>query len=237
MCTLEDRHWYFVGKRQLALSLLKRYLAGNKPYILDGGCGTGRTLAELSKIYDAVGLEPFESALSYAAQHEGCKLIQGSLENIPFKNEVFDAVVTLDVLEHCDDDVHALGEISRILTPGGLLLITVPAHQWLWSRHDEALHHRRRYSKTALLTRLHKCGYVVEKISYFNAFVFPVVVALRCVGRLQNGDKNGSDTDKMPYPLLNRILYRFQCFERGIIGLCSLPFGVSLVCVARKVCS
>lgn len=234
MYRLEDRHWYFAGKRNLVMSLLATHLLKNKAQVLDAGCGTGRTLAELALRYDAVGMEPFAGALSYASSRGLSRLVNGSLDQAPFGNGVFDAVTVLDVLEHCDDDRLALAEITRVLTSDGLLIVTVPAFQWLWSGHDEALHHRRRYTRAGLLTLLERCGFTVCKISYFNAFVFPLVAIMRLVGKMLNRDAGSADTDAMPPPVLNSLLYSLQCVERVCIRLFSFPFGVSLVCVARK---
>lgn len=234
MYRLEDRHWYFAGKRGLVVSLLGTYLSKLNPLVLDAGCGTGRTLAELALRYDVVGMEPFAGALSFAARRGRTRLVQGSLEQAPFVDGAFDAVTALDVLEHCDDDRKALCEISRILTAEGLLIITVPAFKWLWSAHDEALHHRRRYTKAGLLLLLEQCGFVVSKISYFNFFMFPVVAITRLVGKVLNRAALGADTDSMPSQLLNSSMNSLQRLERTIIGFSGFPFGVSLVCVARK---
>jgi SAM-dependent methyltransferase len=234
MYRLEDRHWYFAGKRDLVVSLLGKYLTKKNPLILDAGCGTGRTLAELALCYDSVGMEYFAGALSFAARREGNQLVQGVLEWSPFKDAAFDVVTLLDVLEHCEDDRLALAEITRTVTSGGLLLVTVPAYMWLWSGHDEALHHRRRYTRKGLRLLLEQCGYVVNKISYFNVFVFPLVAVARLAGKMRKKVSRGADTDGMPSPLLNSFLYRLQCMERAIIGITSFPFGVSLACVARK---
>lgn len=234
MYRLEDRHWYFAGKRGLVLSLLAACLVKKNPRVLDAGCGTGRTLAELALRYDAVGMEPFAGALSFASRRGTAPLVCGSLEQVPFRDGVFDAVTVLDVLEHCDDDSRALAEIARVLTPGGLLVVTVPAFQWLWSAHDEALHHRRRYTDAGLRTLLERCGFTVSKSSYFNACVFPLVAAVRLAGKVLNRRSDSADTDAMPPALLNSFLFSLQLFERVCIRFSRFPFGVSLVCVARK---
>jgi ubiquinone/menaquinone biosynthesis C-methylase UbiE len=234
MYRLEDRHWYFAGKRDLVVSLLAGELSGRNSLVLDAGCGTGRTLADLMHRYTVVGMEPFAGALSFALQRKGTSLVQGDLEQTPFRSGAFDAVTALDVLEHCDDDRHALSEISRVLTAGGVLLVTVPAYMWLWSAHDEALHHRRRYSRTELMRLLDSCGFSISKISYFNVFVFPLVAVARLLSNYLTRDRGRSDTNKLPAAAVNGLLYGLQCVERAVIKVGSFPFGVSLVCVARK---
>lgn len=234
MYRLEDRHWYFAGKRDMVLSLLASNVTGRNSLVLDAGCGTGRTLAELLLHYDAVGMEPFAGALSFASKRKGTRLVQGSLEQVPFRDSVFDAVTALDVLEHCDDDRHALAEIARVLTAGGLLLVTVPAFRWLWSAHDEALHHKRRYSRADLTALVQNCDFEICKISYFNAFVFPFVAVARLVGNALHRSEVRADTDRLPAWAINGFLYGLQCVERAVMKIGSLPCGVSLVCVARK---
>jgi ubiquinone/menaquinone biosynthesis C-methylase UbiE len=234
MYRMEDQHWYFAGKRNLVMSLLADHLVKDKPQILDAGCGTGRTLAELDRHYDVVGMEPNGDALSYASNRGMKRLVSGSLDQLPFTNEVFDAVTVLDVLEHCDNDCRAMAEIERVLVSEGLLIVTVPSYQWLWSAHDEALHHRRRYTKTSLLMLLEQNGFIVNKISYFNTFVFPLVAIRRLVSKVLKRDSGTADTDAMPPAFVNSTLYGLQSLERACIGLFNFPFGVSLVCVARK---
>lgn len=235
MFNLEDRHWYFAGKRALVMALLgEHFPASGGGLILDAGCGTGRTLAELKFLGDAVGIEPFANAISLAARRGAFTLVQGDLENLPFRDESFAAVTLLDVLEHCDDDVLALRAVARALKPGATAVITVPAYQWLWSSHDEALHHRRRYSRRQLEALLATCGFHLCKISYFNMFVFPLIAALRLVSRLRCPDKLHADTDSLPPGVVNGFLNSLQWFERVLISRFSLSFGVSLVCVAKK---
>jgi SAM-dependent methyltransferase len=179
-------------------------------------------------------MEPFSGALSFASRCNSTRLVQGNLEQMPFRDSAFDVVTILDVLEHCEDDRQALSEIARTLTAGGTLLVTVPAFMWLWSGHDDALHHKRRYTRKNLLTLLEQCGFTVSKASYFNVFVFPLVAISRLAGRLLKGGGGGADTDEMPPPVLNRFLYGLQCIERTVIGFFDFSFGVSLACVARK---
>lgn len=235
MYRFEDRHWYFAGKRSLVMSLLKKYyLKGEGGFILDAGCGTGRTLFDLKHLGDVVGMEPFGDAILYAASRGDMPLVQGTLEFPPFHDKTFDAVTMLDVLEHCDDDVQALRSIARVLKPGATVLITVPANQWLWSRHDVALHHRRRYSSLQIEKLLATCGFQTVRISYFNMFVFPLVAGLRLLTRTKDAAEVHADTESMPSGLINCLLNALQWIERVLIARFSLPFGVSLVCVAEK---
>jgi len=235
MYRLEDRHWYFAGKRALVVALLhKYYLQGKDGFILDAGCGTGRTLSDLKLFGSVIGMESFESAILYAASRGDFPLVQGVLEHPPFHDETFDVVTMLDVLEHCDDDQQALQCVARLMKPGATALITVPAYQWLWSRHDEALHHRRRYSRHQIETLLASCGFRPLRISYFNMFVFPLVAVLRLLNGRKDDQDAHADTESMPPGIINGFLSALQWIEREMISRLSLPFGVSLVCVAEK---
>lgn len=235
MHQLEERHWYFAGKRRLVLSLLERFAGTTRLPLLDAGCGTGATLAELSARHDAIGLEPFGEALAWMARTPGLRLVQGVLEQLPFRSESFAAVTALDVLEHCDDDGRALTEIRRVLRPGGLLVLTVPALMLLWSSHDVALHHRRRYTLSGLCSLLERNGFSVCRASYFNFFVFAPVALFRLLERLKGAGQTGSDTERMPMAPVNTLMNLLQGLERVLIRFMRLPVGVSLVVVARPV--
>jgi SAM-dependent methyltransferase len=153
-------------------------------------------------------------------------------DRVPFAPESFDLVAMLDVLEHVDDDVGSLKAVAERLVRGGRLVLTVPAYRFLWSRHDELHHHKRRYRKEGLLAVARAAGLEPEYVSYFNTLLFPLVAAKRLAGRLL-GDSGKAD-DEMPPAGLNRLLGAVFAIERHLLGRVALPFGVSLVMVARR---
>lgn len=232
---LEEKHWWFVGRRRIVLDVLKRYLAhgesGRHLDILDAGCGGGATTESLAKYGHVTGLELEESAVEYARER-GRKIIQGSVETLPFESDSFDLVLALDVIEHLQDDLPALRELHRVLRPGGLLLVTVPALQMLWSGHDEANGHYRRYTTSGVHRRIASAGFCVTLSTYFNALLFVPILAVRTLWRMRP-EKTGSDVFLVP-EFLNRILLEIFSFERRVIGRSKLPVGVSALCLAHK---
>jgi len=232
MFQYESDYWWFVGRRRLVLELLHRYAPDPPERILDAGCGTGAMLCDLQALGSVVGVDLEWQALELARQRGEFPLVQARLEALPFPNECFDLITALDVLEHLPDDAPALREIWRTLQPNGLLIATVPAYAWLWSRHDVALHHYRRYTARALQSRLYRAGFEVLKISYSVSLLFVPIALFRWFDRFRKGTP--SATVVPVSPSLNRWLTRLQAWEARLIRRVNLPFGVSLVAVARK---
>jgi SAM-dependent methyltransferase len=229
---LEERHWWFVGRRKIVLSVLDRYVPRGPLDVLDAGCGGGATLRYLRERYaHARGLELSNEAVAYARER-GRDVTQGSIEAMPFEDESFDLALALDVIEHVPDDGAALGELRRVLKPGGTLLLTVPALMLLWSRHDEANGHYRRYTAGGLRRRVEVAGFEVAFATYFNTLLFPPVLAARMLWRLRPKEV-ASDVAEVAGPL-NAALAGAFSLERHLVGRVRLPVGVSALCVARK---
>lgn len=229
---LEERYWWFVGRRRIVLSVLERYLPpGKRLDVLDAGCGGGATLESLRRYGSATGLELEEEAVDYASDR-GRDVVQGSIEKMPFDDESFDLVLALDVIEHVPNDSCALRELYRVLRPGGSLLVTVPALQMLWSAHDEANGHYRRYTVGGLRRRVEEAGFEVVTATYFNTLLFPVILAVRMIGRLWP-KSTASDVSEVP-GLVNDALARIFSSEKFLLGRLRLPVGVSSLCFARK---
>jgi SAM-dependent methyltransferase len=154
---------------------------------------------------------------------------------LPFANESFDLVTALDVLEHIDDDLSALKELRRTMKTDGTLFVTVPAYGFLWSEHDEALHHRRRYAASELRNKLTRCGFRVQRISYYiSTLFFPILVA-RFLQSIFKKSVEPSTSHILLPNWLNSLLIWILDVERGILNWMNFPFGVSLLCIARKV--
>lgn len=231
---LEERHWWFVARRRIVLDVLRRQLGPQQRPLrcLDIGCGAGGMLAELTKLGEAVGVDPTPFMVERAAARTGMRVLHGWLpDHVPVERGAWDVVTLLDVLEHIDDDAASLRTIAEILRPGGVCVITVPALMLLWSRHDEANGHRRRYHRRELLGRLTAAGFEVQRISYFNTLLFPPIAAVRLLGRLRS---RGSAIDLKPHVgPFNGMLTAIFAAERHVLRTGSFPFGVSLIAVVR----
>lgn len=229
---LEERHWWFVGRRRIVLSMLERHLPHDKNLdILDAGCGGGATLESLGRYGSATGLELEEEAVDYA-RGRSRNVTQGSIEELPFADGSFGLTLALDVIEHVPDDLAALRELYRVLRPGGSLLVTVPALRLLWSAHDEANGHYRRYTVDGLRRRFEEAGFEVVTATYFNTLLFPAVLAVRMLGRLRSKGA-ASDVSEVSKPV-NDALTGIFSLEKSLLGRSRLPVGVSALCFARK---
>lgn len=230
---LQDRHWWFVGRRKIISELIRRLVnLPKRARILEAGCGYGGNLAMLGRFGDLDAFEYEDEARSYASALLNKPVAPGFLpDNIGFAGETFDLVAMLDVLEHIDDDVGSLRALRERLCQGGAILITVPAVPWLWSEHDEIHHHKRRYTKAGLKKVLREAGFEVGDVSYFNTLLFPLALAQRLMSRF-SGRKLAADT--MPNRFVNGVLERVFAFENRLAGRINLPIGLSLYAIARR---
>jgi SAM-dependent methyltransferase len=227
----EDHYWWFVSRRRLALGLLDRY-ASSAERVLDVGSGTGALLSELQSKRRAVGLDFSPLAVGFCRQRGLEGVLVGNAEQLPFLPGAFDAIVSLDTLEHVPDHVSAVRGIARSLGPGGVLVLNVPAFRWLWGPHDVALMHQRRYTKGEVRRLLEDAGLTVEKLSYSVFLLFPVVVLLRLLDKFKRGPAKVA-LPKVSGPF-NRFLVKLQDMEARWIAAGSLPWGSSVIAVARK---
>lgn len=235
MRDLEDRYWWFVGRRRMVRGLIRRYAPKrDRLRVLDAGCGTGGTLAALEGIGELCGCDVSEEALGMCRLRGLDSLHCCPVERLDFEDESFDVVISCDVLEHVPDGAQGMVEMARVLRPGGVCVITVPAHQWLWSEHDEALHHLRRYESRQLRRLAEEAGLRVEKLSEAVALALPGIVAYRALRRLRgDGGRPKTSLVRLPGPL-NRALIWLLDLENLLLRYCRLPLGASLVMVARK---
>jgi len=224
---VERRHWWFAGRREIVARLLERRLPAGAA-VLDLGCGTGFVVERLARAFDAWGLEPDAGVRARAAAGIAPRILPGSTDDLTaLGGRRFDAVTLLDVIEHLDDDAGALRGAAAALRPGGFVLVTTPAHPWLWSGHDEMNEHRRRYTRSTLRTALARAGLEPLLLSHFNTRLFPLALAHR-LGRR----RDTSDGLRLPPGPLNRAFRAlFSGEARGIER--GYPFGLSLVAIAR----
>ena len=232
MRELEDHYWWFISRRELAFALLDKYLTGQNPALLDVGCGTGAVLTELEKRGPAVGVDLSHDALAYSKKRGLNHLVYANAEQLPFTDDQFDAVISLDTIEHVPDHESAVKEIYRVLKPGGIFVMNVPAFAWLWGPHDIALMHQRRYTKQDVSKLLISKGFKVQKLSYSVFFLFPAVVIRRFTEKLQRGEAKV----KLPEfsTSTNRLLINLMRNEGKLFQNVNLPWGSSVVCVAQK---
>ncbi len=233
MRDLEDRHWWFVGRRAIVASLLRSSSLPEGARMLDLGCGTGGNLAMLSEFGQVVGAELDEHAAQLAQERGLAPVVRGKLPHgLPLDAGVFHCVTLLDVLEHIDDDRATLETVNRLLAPAGQLLITVPAFPFLWGAHDVAHHHQRRYRAKGLRQLLETTGYEITTLSYCNTWLFPVAAVVRLLRRYFPGGSSGTELSLPPAPV-NTLLAAVFASERHLLRM-GLPFGVSLVVLAKK---
>ena len=235
---LEDLHWWHKAKRKLVSFFLEKYLLDkNKERvtakILDVGCGTGKNLEVFSKFGKVWGLDNSHEAIAFCKKRGFMNVNLGSIEKMPYKKEFFDAVTALDVLEHVDDS-RALKEIKRILNKDGFLVITVPAFEWLWSRWDEVLYHKRRYTEKSLTRVLKNNGFKIINISYTYSFLVLPALIIRGIKKLLYKDYYPSDF-QLSNKILNSLLSTLANVERIFIINSKIPFGTSLVVVAKRI--
>ena len=233
---VDEHHWWYRGRRRVIRAELDRLALPAGARILDAGCGSGRTLVELANYGGEVcGIE-LNSDAAELARARGLGDVQvGRLEELPWDDGAFDLITCLDVIEHVPDDVTALVELRRVVAPGGWLLVTVPAYQALWSRHDEANHHYRRYSRSMLRAAARHAGWQIERVSSFNSLLLAPAAAVRLAQR-RMGTRNGHSSDLDMGPAwLNDVLERPMALEASWLGRGrTLPVGLSLLAVLRR---
>ena len=236
MYDIEDNYWWYVGLRGLIISTMNRLkLKELNVRILDAGCGTGKVLAGCAE-YRSYGIDFSEEAVGFCKLRGLNNIVRGSISHVPFKGFCFDLVMSLDVLYHTNvkDDVETLKEICRVMSGGGILLLNLPAYNFLRSRHDEAIHTRHRYTRRDLKERVQEAGFEIEKITYRNTFLFPIAVLKRIFEKYFTADDTASDLKPLPFMVNKLFTYLLFLENRLIMSGIDFPFGLSIYCVARK---
>lgn len=239
MRAVEDSHWWYRGLRTLVWQSLRSMVAnGASCRILDAGCGTGGTMLEVNRhIPDAqlFGIDPSELAIAGTQERHAGWLARASADRLPFCDETFDFVLSLDVL-YIDgvDDQKALAESYRVLKRGGSVIVNVPAFEFLRGEHDRAISTARRYTRSGLQKMFSANGFTVQRLTYWNTTLFPVVAVWRPLSRLRSNNSTPA-SDLKPLPnWMNRLLSSLILTETKVAQSVSLPIGSSVFGIARK---
>jgi ubiquinone/menaquinone biosynthesis C-methylase UbiE len=201
--------------------------------ILDVGCGAGKNMEELRPVGRVVGADISKEAVDFCKKRGLKNVVVGDITKLPFKDEKIDVVTALDVIEHVDDRA-ALLEIKRVLKRTGIVVITVPAYQWLWSEWDVVLHHKKRYTIAALERKLSEVGFRVQKASYMYSFLVIPVYFVRLFKKLF-GRRGAYVSDfQIGNRFINKLLLVAALLEQRYIKRYYMPFGTSIICVAQK---
>lgn len=232
MHAAEDRQWWYAGMRAISFALLDGAPLPAAARLLDAGCGTGGIVTHLAARGRAVGVDLSAEAVRLARARD-VAVARAELMALPFANGTFDCVTSFDVLYHrwVRDDAAAVREMARVLRPGGLLLVRVPALKMLWGAHDEAVHSRHRYTRGEVRRLLAAQGFEVLRASYANSLLFPLLAARRTLDRLTG--RRGSDVGFLPAPL-ERSFAALLRLEARLVPHVSLPLGASVFALARK---
>jgi SAM-dependent methyltransferase len=234
MRALEGEHWWFAARREILADQIAALPLPERARILEVGCGTGGNLDLLARFGDLTAVEPDDRARAYAVERSGLDIRPGRLPSpLPAEASAYDLVAALDVVEHVDEDVATVGALRDMAVPGGFVLVTVPAYQWMWSGHDLRHHHKRRYTTGRLRKVFEEAGLPLKRLTYFNTLLFPPIAGVRLLQKLP-GLGDGGDDERMPSPGVNALLKGAFAFERRLLPRMDLPFGVSILAVGRR---
>jgi len=235
MLEVDEHHWWYRGRRDVIRAALDGVSLPRGARVLDAGCGSGRTLDELQRYGEVHGIELDPEAAQAARARGSGEVRIGRLEELPWEPATFDLITCLDVVEHTPDDRVTLAELRRVCRPGGWLLVTVPAYQWLWSLHDEANHHYRRYSRRALRAAALAAGWRVERMTSFNSLLLAPAAAVRLAQRSRRPHNGYTPAIRLGPAWLNAVLEQPLRLEaRWLAQRRTLPAGLSLLALMRN---
>ncbi len=235
MLEVDEEHWWYRGRRSIVNAELRRLPMPANASVLDAGCGSGRMLQELVPYGAVTGVELDPDAAGVAASRGVCEVMVGRLEELPFPDANFDLITCLDVLEHVPDDRAALAELRRITTPGGWLLMTVPAYEALWSLHDVANHHYRRYSRRSLRVASLEAGWQIHRLTSFNSILLPAAAVVRLLQRGRQPDARYTpELHRGPAWLSAVLELPLRAEARWLGAGRKLPAGLSVLAVLRN---
>ncbi len=237
MFQLEDSLWWYVGMRRIVFNLLRRHLGTGTGTlrILDAGCGTGGSLPLLERFGQVSAFDSYPKAAALCLTRRRGRILVASVDALPFADASFDLVTSFDVIYQlpAPSEERALSEMARVLKPGGSALVREPAYQALYGPHDVTVGGMRRYTAAEVVAKMTKAGLQPVWTSYANTLLFPIAAARRLLAKLRRDGKQGSDVRPLPAPL-NRALTAVLSLEAEILKRTRLPFGLSVIALARK---
>ena len=237
LSNFEKKYWWHVGRRKIIKNLIEGFLNQHQNLeILDVGCGTGGNYNLLKKYGEVKGIDASKTAIDLCKKNNFTNVVLGDCRNTGFDDSCFDLIIALDLLEHLEDEVGVLKEFKRILKAKGNIIVTVPAYKFIWSKHDENLHHKRRYLLKEIVSSLENNGFKVIKSSYIITFLAPIIVFIRLLENLLS--HFFTLTKKNSYIILPEVINDFFIkilyFEAWLIKYVNFPFGISIVCIGQK---
>ncbi len=235
MYELESSYWWHQGRQHIIASLLKKYLPDNEKnvQILDLGCGTGINFEILEKFGKVEGVDISDEAIKFCKKRGYQDISKGNVTDLHLPENTFDVVTAFDMLEHIEDDEKALRNMHKVLKPGGLAFILSPAYQFLWSGHDEALHHKRRYMLSEMHRKLSRAGFRMRKRSYCITFLSLPIFLYRLMSSFRPNRR--PTTSYVFLPLwLNNFFTLLLKIEGKLLKYINFPFGISILCIAEK---
>ena len=237
MNSLQNEHWWYVSRRRIISRMISKLKLRQNASILEVGCGTGGNLEMLSHYGKVKGVEKNETALEIVRKNAGSRIFQnveiesGALPgNLPYGAETFDLICLFDVLEHIEADFEALVALKDRLNDEGRIVLTVPAYQFLFGKHDRTLHHKRRYTRSTLLKIHQKGGLHIDYMNHFNFLPAPLIIFIRLYQKCFS--TGGSPEVVVPNRILNFLLKKIMCLELFLVPSIFLPFGISIICVS-----
>jgi SAM-dependent methyltransferase len=238
---LEQTHFWFVGRRRIFFHLLDRALAGRTDIaVLDVGCGVGGMLGPLSRYGEVTGVDSSAELVERCHRRGFDRVVVGSAYELPADPGSVDLITLFDTIEHVPDDDRALRECRRVLAPGGLVFISTPAYQFLYANNDRVAHHERRYTVRALRRKLMDAGLEPVQVTYFNTLLFPAILPAVLIKKVRERFSDPGDETNLSHalpPLVNRALAATMGGERHLLARASMPFGHSIIAIARAPCA
>jgi SAM-dependent methyltransferase len=237
---IEETNWWFKARRRLVRRFAEkiRNELGRPLRILDVACATAMSFRFLNDLGTIRGLDISTETIHFAKQRGIDRIVRGDAQKMPFREGAFDLVIALDAFEHFPDDVASMSEVQRILAPGGALICTVPAFMALWSPHDDAFHHIRRYTRRELESKISGRSLRIERLSYYSMFLTPPLFVFRRMRKWLKKNEAPSSDFTVPIPrIVEGGLSALMAVEAGMMKLFDLPIGASLICLSRKAAS